>query len=105
MRASRFPAAARRPRGSLSPLTPRCEGDETHARLAPPEAAAILSLTIGNDFALRGSLPGKRNKTIQEQPMLRTMDKLESEGFGQAFQPVIPVGSICRRRTCFRLAR
>ena len=89
MRASRFPAAARRPRGSLSPLTPRCEGDETHARLAPPEAAAILSLTIGNDFALRGSLPGKRNKTIQEQLMLRTMDKLESEGSREAFRPVI----------------
>jgi AraC-like DNA-binding protein len=26
---------------------------------------------------------------IQEQLMLRTMDKLESEGFGQAFRPVI----------------
>jgi AraC-like DNA-binding protein len=30
-----------------------------------------------------------RYNTIQEQLMLRTMDKLESEGFGQAFRPVI----------------
>ena len=76
MRAGRFPAAARRPRGSLSPLTPRCEGDETHARLAPREAAAILSLTIGNDFALRGSLPGKRE---QDDP-----GAADVEDYGQA---------------------
>ena len=42
-----------------------------------------------SDFALRGSVPGKRNKTIQEQLMLRTMDKLESEGFRQALRPVV----------------
>ncbi len=34
-------------------------------------------------------MPGKRDNTIQEQLMLRTMDELESEGFGQAFRPVI----------------
>jgi hypothetical protein len=42
MKAGRFPAAVNRRRGSLTPLTPRCEGDETHARLALREAAAIL---------------------------------------------------------------
>jgi AraC-like DNA-binding protein len=31
----------------------------------------------------------KRNKTIQEHLMLRTTDKLESEGSREAFQPVI----------------
>ena len=83
MRAGCFPCSSQPWVWKPHSLTPRCEGDETHARLSPPEAAAILSLTIGNDFALRGSLPGKRNKTIQEQLMLRTMDKLESEGYGE----------------------
>jgi AraC family transcriptional regulator len=38
---------------------------------------------------LRGVTASKRNKTIQEQLMLRTMDELESEGSREAFRPVI----------------
>jgi AraC family transcriptional regulator len=54
--------------------------------LAPREAAAILGKARASHG---GSLPGKRDKTIWEKLMLRTMDELESEGFGQAFRPVI----------------
>src|SRR5439155_14163860 len=60
MGAGSFPAAISRWRGSLIPPTPRCEGDETHAQLAPREAASILGYEAG-DFALRGSLPVSEN--------------------------------------------
>jgi AraC family transcriptional regulator len=70
------------------PAHTKVSGDDTHAQLAPREAAAILSLKAGG-FALRRSLPGKHDKTIQEQLMLRNMDELESEGSEQAFRPVI----------------
>ena len=52
MRAGRFLQQSAAGVEACTPLTPRCEGDETHARLAPREAAAILGFTRGKGLRI-----------------------------------------------------